>query len=67
MNFFQHLKDLDNEKQRLPVAVIGRRPDCDKRLVLEHVLESLLHKLVCAADELQTVDVIELCSHLAAK
>ena len=31
---------------------------------LKHVLEALLHQLVCAADQRQAVDVIELRRHL---
>merc|ERR1719409_945430 len=40
-----------------PVAVVGRGPDGYERLVREHVLQTLLHELVRAADELQAVDL----------
>ena len=34
------------------VAVVGRRPYRDQVLLREHVLETLLHQLVCPAHEL---------------
>lgn len=33
----------------------------------EHVLEALLHELVRAADQVEAIDVVELCRDLAAK
>lgn len=35
------------------VAVVGRRPHGDQRLLGKHVLEALLHQLVRSTDELQ--------------
>lgn len=34
--------------------------DRDEPLLGEHVLEALLHQLVCSAHQLQAIDVIEL-------
>eukprot|EP00962_Isochrysis_galbana_P030816 scaffold10020_cov122-Isochrysis_galbana.AAC.8 len=48
------------------VAVVWRRPNGDKLLV-EHVLVPLLHQLVRAADELETVDGVKLLRHLGTE
>ena len=42
-----------------PIAVVWRRPD-GHELVVKHVLDALVHQLVCAADQLQVVQVHEL-------
>ena len=49
------------------VAVVRGRPDRDQIGVLEPVFESVHDELVRPCNQLQVVDVVELCGHLAAK
>jgi len=42
------------------VAVIWRRPNRHNVLVLEMVLVALVDELMCASNELETIDVVEL-------
>mmetsp|Transcript_20571 Transcript_20571/g.52340 ORF Transcript_20571/g.52340 Transcript_20571/m.52340 type:complete len:241 (-) Transcript_20571:499-1221(-) len=49
------------------VAVVGRRPHRDERLVGEHVLVALHHKLVGARDEVDGVGRVELRHHIATE
>eukprot|EP00166_Cyanidium_caldarium_P005435 ctg_660.g351 len=49
------------------ITIVGCRPHRHQRLVLEHVLVSLLYKLVGATDQLQPVDVIELAGDARAE
>jgi len=49
------------------VAVVGCRPHGDQGLFLEHVLESFLHELMGAADEFQSVDLVELGGDLGSE
>ena len=41
------------------IAIVGRRPNGDEFFV-EHVLDALLHQLVCTADQLEIVQMHEL-------
>jgi hypothetical protein len=49
------------------IAVVGRRPNSDEILVGKHVFVALLHQLMRAADELESVDLNELVGNLPAK
>lgn len=49
------------------VAIVWCTPDCDEVLGREVVLVALLDKLVCSADELELVDMIELCCDSGSK
>jgi len=50
----------------IPIAVVGRRPHGDERLV-EHVLVALHHELMRSCDERNVVGAVELVDDVAAK
>mmetsp|Transcript_3559 Transcript_3559/g.6806 ORF Transcript_3559/g.6806 Transcript_3559/m.6806 type:complete len:278 (+) Transcript_3559:505-1338(+) len=56
----------DRSHVATPVAVVGRGPDGDERVV-EHVLVALHHQLMRARDQLDCVCRVELRNHVAAE
>lgn len=56
----------DGRRVAAPVAVVGRGPDGDERIV-KHVLVALLYELVRARNQIQVVHVVELVRHLGAE
>ena len=50
-----------------PVAVVGRGPHRDKRLVGEPELEALHHQLMSASNQVKTVNVVELSCDSSAE
>lgn len=60
------LEDHDGCDVSAAVAVVGSRPHGHK-LLIKHELVAFVNQLMCAADELQIVDVHKLIGNLGAK
>ncbi len=56
----------EQQKGRVPVAIVWRGPYSDEGVV-EHGLVALHDQLMCARDQCQFVDGVELADHVAAK